>query len=115
VTFAAQKGGPLRVTCSSWPDAVVIPVGEAVALHVTEIRYAALPAAGAALALSAGVQKGRAAASLISEDRSAPCLPWAGSWRRDLRLSLSSSCSAYLVGRVDERQRPDMLQTPSIK
>jgi hypothetical protein len=37
VTFAAQKDGSLRVTCLSWPDAVIHPVGEATALHVTEI------------------------------------------------------------------------------
>jgi hypothetical protein len=55
VTFAGQKDGPLRVTCSSWPDAVVHPVGEAIALQVTEIDPPPLPAAGVAFpALSAG-------------------------------------------------------------
>jgi hypothetical protein len=34
VTFAAQQDGSLRVTCSSWPDAVVIRSGRAIALHV---------------------------------------------------------------------------------
>jgi hypothetical protein len=35
VTFAAH--GSLRVTCSSWPDAVVIRSGRPSRLHVTEI------------------------------------------------------------------------------